>query len=215
LPKGYRKDGQPRRVSPEKRCAICQHPERVRIEALHVAGVSLDKIAAKFDVHRDAVWRHVQRHMTDDQRATYLVGPARIAELREVAAAENESVLDYLSILRSALVAQLDKLSKANDHQGIATISTPLLNCLKALGKVTGEINAVANSTIINVQNNNVVLNSPPFNDMQAGLMEVCAHHPAARADIVALFRRLDEKYSQKPLSAPPMRQIAEASNAA
>ncbi len=215
MPKGYPKNGVRRKANPANRCAICKHPERARIEALHVAGVSLDKIAEKFSVHRDAVWRHVTRHMSDEQRATYLVGPARIAELREVAASENESVLDYLAILRSALVAQLDKLSKANDHAGIATISTPLLNCLKALGKVTGEINTLANSTIINVQNNNVVLNSPPFNDMQAGLMEVCAHHPAARADIVALFRRLDEKYSQKPLSAPPMREINGAVNAA
>jgi hypothetical protein len=215
MPKGYPKNGVRRKANPTNRCAICKHPERVRIEALHVAGVSLDKIAEKFDVHRDAVWRHASRHMTDEQKATYLVGPARIAELREIAATENESVLDYLGIMRSALVAQLDKLSKANDHQGVATISTPLLNCLKALGKVTGEIDSIASSTIVNVTNNNVILNSPPFADMQSGLIELCARHPEARADVVALFRRLDEKYTAKPLPARPMRQIAEASNAA
>ena len=82
MPKGYRNDGQPRRVPPERRCAVCKHPERTRIEALHCAGVSLDKIGAKFDLHRDAIWRHVHRHMTDEQRATYLVGPGRIAELQ-------------------------------------------------------------------------------------------------------------------------------------
>ena len=175
--------------------------------ALHCAGISLDKIAAKFDVHRDAIWRHVQRHMSDEQRATYLVGPARIAELREVAAAENESVLDYLGIMRSALVAQLDKLSKAGDHQGVAAISTPLLNCLKALGKITGEISALA-STQINIQNNTTIMSGAAFTDLQQGLVELCARHPEARADVVALIRRLDEKHAAKPLAAPPMREI-------
>jgi hypothetical protein len=213
LPRGYPDDGLPRKKP--HACQVCRHPERVRIEALHCAGVSLDKISARFDVSRDAIWRHVQKHMSDAQRATYLVGPGRIAELQLPAAEENGSILDYLAILRSTLVAQLDRFAKANDAGGVAQISGPLLQTLKALGRVTGEINTLASNTIVNVTNNAVILNSAPVADIQAGLLEVCARHPDARADIVELFRRLDEKYAQKALAAPPMREVSEVASVA
>ena len=77
-------------------------------------------------------------------------------------------------------------------------MSRPLLDTLKAIGKVTGEINSLASSTIINVNNNTTILNSAPFADLQTGLLQVCAAHPEARADVVALFHRLDEKYPSR-----------------
>ncbi|MGZ9117008.1 MAG: hypothetical protein ACXW3V_08715 [Methylocystis sp.] len=154
--------------------------------------------------------------MTDEHRASYLVGPGRIAELQLLAAEENGSILDYLGILRSTLVAQLDKLAAANDHYGVAMMSRPLLDTLKALGKVTGEINTLASSTIINVQANTTILNSAPFADLQSGLLRVCAAHPEARADVVALFRQLDEKYAPAPaklIEARPAHDVREAVN--
>jgi hypothetical protein len=61
------------------------------------------------------------------------------------------------------------------------------------------------------VQNNYAILNSQPFAELQSGLVEICAAHPEARADILALFRRLDEKYSSAPM--PP--RMIEARGAA
>lgn len=43
---------------PARRCQVCLHAERVRIEALHTAGVGIDKLAEQFGLHRDAIWRH-------------------------------------------------------------------------------------------------------------------------------------------------------------
>jgi hypothetical protein len=198
-------DGQPRKRP--RPCQICKHSERARIEALHLAGVSLDKLAAQFGVDRFAIHRHVHRHMSDEMKATYLVGPSRIAELAQVAVAENQSILDYLAVLRSILVAQLDRMATANDADGVAKISRPLLDVLKALGRVTGEINSLAASTIINVSHNTTILNSAPFTDLQAGLLRVCQAHPEARQDIVRLFRDLDAKYAP-PAAAPPSQPV-------
>ena len=33
---------------PRVRCVVCHHPERVRIEALRTAGMSLDKLSEQF-----------------------------------------------------------------------------------------------------------------------------------------------------------------------
>src|SRR6267143_1501198 len=55
-------------------CLICRHEHRVLIEQTRIAGASLDNIARKFGVSRDAVWRHMARHVPEDLRAEYLAG---------------------------------------------------------------------------------------------------------------------------------------------
>lgn len=211
MPKGYPKDGQKRKLSPANRCAVCRHADRPRIEALRCAGVSLDKIAEQFDLHRDAVWRHMERHVTDERKIGYLIGAGKMARLAEIAAEENQSVVEYFAILRSALFFQLDRLAAANDHVGVATISAQLTSVLDKIARITGQISSVANSTVINVQNNVQILNSPPFADLQSGLLRVCATHPEARGEIVALFRDLDAKYG----AAPPVKTIEAVREAA
>ncbi|MDI9846555.1 hypothetical protein QM467_00625 [Rhodoblastus sp. 17X3] len=213
MPKGYPKSGS-RKISPENRCTVCKHPERPRIEALRCAGVSLDKLAEQFDLHRDAIWRHMERHVSDDRKASYLIGAGKIAKLAEVAAEESQSLIDYYAILRSALFYQFDRLAAKDDLAGVVAISARLTDVLKEIGRVTGQVSTIASSTIVNVQNNFAILNSQPFSELQAGLIQVCAAHPEARADIVALFKRLDEKYNAAPMinGAPP--KLMEATRA-
>ncbi len=182
-----------------RKCQICQHPERSRIEALHVAGVGIDRLAERFGVHRDAVWRHMQKHVSDETKASYLIGPSRIAELAEVAAEEGGSLLDHLKVLRSTLFGLLDKRAAEGDAQSVAALSQRALHCLREIGRVTGEITTFANSTVINVQNNSLIVNSAPFVDLQSGLMRICVQHPDARPAIVSLLNELDSKYSGEP----------------
>lgn len=214
MPRGYPDDGLPRKKP--RACQVCRHPERVRIEALHCAGVSLDRIATKFGVHRDAIWRHAENHMTEEQRASLILGPAKLGDLIEATAEEAGAVLEHYSIVRSVLFNQLLKVAKNDDADGVAKISARITHVLRDIAKITGELTTFTNNTIVNVTNNSVILNSAPVADIQAGLLEVCARHPDARADILELFRRLDEKYaSAKPLPSLPMREIHEVGHAA
>jgi hypothetical protein len=74
---------------------------------LRAGGASFESLAAKFSVDRDAIWRHWHQHVSDDMKRQYLVGPAQLAELAEVAASEGASVLDHLKAVRTILMAQL------------------------------------------------------------------------------------------------------------
>jgi hypothetical protein len=163
---------------------------------MKAAGVSLDKISAKFSIHRDAVWRHWTRHVTAARKNTYLIGPAKFQELSDVAAEESGSVLDHLKVLRSILMAALSNSAKDGNYGELATLSQPLLKCLKQLGEVTGEIASIA-STINITNSHTTILASPPFMDLQTGLLRVCMDHPEARAAIVMLLSELDQKYSE------------------
>src|ERR1019366_8107825 len=166
----------------------------------------LDRIAARFDVKRDSIWRHAQNHMSDDQRNALLIGPAKLGSLLETAAEESSNVFQHYQLIRSILFRQLTLLAEKNDASGVSLVSSRLIHVLRDIGKLTGEIRDFTTSTIVNVTQNAVILSSPPFNDLQAVLLEVCARHPAARPDILALLRRLDGKYAPpKALAASPM----------
>jgi hypothetical protein len=87
-------------------CSICKHEHRVLIESTRIAGASLDNISSKYNVSRDAVFRYMRAHVSEDLRAEYL-SAVPLKELAEKAAAEGCSVLQYLSIVRSVLMNQL------------------------------------------------------------------------------------------------------------
>lgn len=181
---------------PARRCAVCNHPERARIEALHVAGVSLEQLGEQFDLHRDAIWRHCKSHMSEEVKASYLLGPSAIAELAKQASVEGRSVLDYLSIVRSILTNALVNEAAAGKSYAVERIAGRLIDVLQAIGAQTGEVQRLA-GTVFNLSQTNVqMINSPEFTQLQAGLLEVCQQFPEARGAIVALFQRLDAQHA-------------------
>ncbi|MCK1311607.1 MULTISPECIES: hypothetical protein [unclassified Bradyrhizobium] len=173
-------------------CSVCSHPEKWRIELLRAGGASLDSLAEKFKpLSRDAIHRHWTRHVTDDAKAGYLAGPSQMEALGAKAASEGESVLDYFRITRTALMSSLAACSEAGDARGVALVSNSLVGVLERLGKLTGEIAALAGNTI-NVTNVTNIINSPIFARLQAAQLRALAAFPEARAATVAAWRELD-----------------------
>lgn len=111
--------------------------------------------------------------------------------LHAKAAAEGESVLDYFRITRTALMSSLAACSEAGDARGVALVSNSLVGVLERLGKLTGEIAALAGGTI-NVTNVTNIINSPIFARLQAAQLKALAPFPEARAATVAAWRELD-----------------------
>jgi hypothetical protein len=188
-------------------CQVCDHEERWRIELLRAAGSSLDALATKFGVHRDAIWRHWTKHVSDEAKATYLCGPADMAMLAQKAAQEGDSVLDYLRMVRSSLVAQLAVMNEAGDARGAGYIAGQLTKTLETMARVTGEIGDLARSVTIN--NTNVaVLDHPQFASVQACMLRALAPFADARAAVVAALRGLDGGNAPAGPAAPAMKVI-------
>jgi hypothetical protein len=182
-------------------CQICRHPERERIEALRASGASLESLARKFRVHKDAIWRHWKDHVSPDLKIQYLAGPATIAELKERAALEGGSILDHLTILRSILMGAITASAEAQSAFTLATLSGRLVEVLKEIGKLTGEIERLSPS--ISITNNLAILSDPRMIELQSGLLAIARKHPAARGDLVALLRGLDAAVPSRP--SPPL----------
>ncbi|HEY8126218.1 MAG TPA: hypothetical protein VIF88_12470 [Methylocystis sp.] len=203
------KDGLPRKRP--RLCAVCRHEERARIEALLAAGLSLDKLSAKFGLHRDALHRHWHRHVDPVAKTSLLIGPGKLQALAEVCAEEGGSTLDHLRILRGILFGALERKARDRDDGTLPSISNQILKTLRAISTLTGEISSIANT--LNVTHNHLtIVSSDPFRDLQDGLLRLAASHPGARGDIVALLKGLDEKYAAAAPQARPARTIEAAS---
>jgi hypothetical protein len=94
-------------------CQVCRHPERVRIESLRASGASLESLASKFQLHKDAIWRHWTRHVRDDQKLKYLAGPSTIAQL-EVLRAIGGITGEIAQLSSSVSVSTTNILATAN-----------------------------------------------------------------------------------------------------
>lgn len=183
------------------RCQVCRHEERWRIELLKAGGASLDSLAEKFKIDRTSLHRHWHKHVTAEAKAGYLAGPAAMADLATRAADEGDSVIDYLRVTRTTLMASMMACSEAGDGRGAAAVAGTLISCLENIGRITGQIAAIAQgSTTINV----ALVNSPAFAAVQAEILRALAAHPAARADVVDALRRLDTEDAPMPILAPP-----------
>lgn len=176
-------------------CKICLHPERWRIELLKAGGASGDALAKKFPgISKHSLHRHWHSHVSAEMLASYLCGPAELAELAEKAAGEGASVLDHFRAVRGVLMAALANMAEAGDARGAAIVAAQLVNVLEKIGRVTGELAALAGP--LSVTNNIAIINSPAFAELQATVLRALVPHHDARASVVAALRELDAKQS-------------------
>ena len=190
--------------SRSSRCQCCQHAERWRIELLRAGGASLDSLAAKFGLHRDAIARHWNRHVSAEMKAGYLAGTVQLQDLAATAAEQGSSVLDNLHAVRCVLMGQLSVMIEAGDPRGAGYIGGQLVKVLETIARISGELGDLARSATYNVTNNIAVLQEhPAFAKLQATMLRALAPHPAARADVVLALRSLDMESAPRGAPGP------------
>lgn len=186
-----------RKASPAgRKCSICKHPDRVAIEAARAAGASLDAIADRFGVSRDAVHRH-WRHVSEDLKAAY-IADAPLVELAAKAAAENVTILDMLALTRSTLVTQMLTAASVNDGHRTANLAGKVIQTLETIAKLTGQMMNAA--PVSNVTNNTIVMmSSPLFVRLERMLLERLGPHPDALRAVLDGLRELETTAAPMP----------------
>lgn len=191
---------------PNQKCTICADPRRYQIELALVSGVSCRAVGRKYSVSRDAAWRHLRNHVPPERRAELVAGPLKPAELAERAADEGMTLLEYVSMVRNALMARFLAASEADDRQGTALIAGRLLDCLRLTAQLSGELSK-AGSTITN---NIAILNHPVMADLQAMLIRTLQPFPEARAAVLAGLEELSARALQSaPAPALPALEVS------
>ena len=180
----------PRKVKPTT-CAVCNHVERERIEALRASGASLESLARKFKVHKT----HLAALEGPRQRRTQDELPRRPCDDRRAEGARRQGRwIDPRLPRHSAMGPDGRHHGERRGAGGLslATLSGRLVEVLREIGKLTGEIERLNPS--VNVTTNIAFMSDQRMIELQSGLLTIARTHPAARADIVALLRGLDTR---------------------
>lgn len=177
------------------RCSICNHQSRYRIELALVGGASREAVGKRFNVSSDAAGRHLRNHVSAERRAELVAGPMRPVELAQRAADEGMSLLDYASIVRQTLMARFLAASEVNDRNGTALLAARLLECLRLIAQLSGELSR-AGATVTN--NNLLILNSPLMSDLQSMLIERLTPWPEASKAVIEGLRQLSDRALQQ-----------------
>lgn len=175
------------------RCTICRLPrhERARIEIARLGGVGLDQVAAETGASRDAIWRHMHDHVSDADKAAYLVD-VPVAEMVARAADEGISLIDHFRVVRFTLMKQFQLAAVCNDRKAVASLAGKLDEVLNSIGRITGEMLRLAPGSVVN--NTAIFVNSPMFVDLQTMLMRKLQGHPEALGRVVEGLAELEAK---------------------
>jgi hypothetical protein len=192
------------------RCKICQSPERFRIELLLVSGAGRRAVAKKFGVSADAVWRHGRLHISQEQRLQLLAGPVKLRELADRAAEEGLSLLEYIGMVRSAVLRQFFAAGEANDRQGVALLTGRLTELFRLQGHFSGQISS-ATST---VTNNTLIMGSPIMADIEQVLLERLRPYPDAAQSVFEGLEQLRAMRLGQPVRERPALERVEAEGA-
>lgn len=183
-----------------RRCSICAHQDRGRLELALVSGASRQAIGRKYGVSPHALARHDSGHISAERRAQLMGGPLKLQELAERAAEEGVSLLDYIALIRSALMTRFLAASDVDDRQGTALLAGRLTELLRLQATLTGELARTTSS----VTNNIAVMASPLMADLQAMLIRELQPFPEARARVIAGLEELSRRALPAPAVAIP-----------
>jgi hypothetical protein len=187
-------DGRSERAVRPRSCTICMHPQRPQIEMMRVAGVPFRTLAKEFGVTKDALCRHWSAHVTEKRKGELMAGPAAVEGLVNAAAKESRSALEFLRVTHSILFNQFINAAEGGDKRSVIDTAKPMLDALREVAKLIGELRTWAAGVTVNTQINFV--GSPEFAVLSTGLLQIAREFPASKPSIIALLRRLDEPQS-------------------
>ena len=90
------------------------------------------------------------------------------------------------------LIGQMTACAEANDGLRVALLTGRLVEVLKEIGRITGEVDRIGGS--ISIQNNIAILNDPRMIEFQRGLISIAREIPEARPRLLSLLKSLDDK---------------------
>jgi hypothetical protein len=90
--------------------------------------------------------------------------------------------------------------AQLNKPYEVERIGGRVLDTLKEIGRLTGELSAFTSQSINVVNSQTIVMNSPIVAELQAELLQTLAPYQDARAAVIAMFVRLDERHRNPDL---------------
>jgi hypothetical protein len=167
------------------RCTVCASKHRHAIEIGLVHGISMRVLADRFGLHKDAIRRHGDAHLSATARAVLLVHvkPQPI-DLDALRTAESEGLLASMVGQRARLLQTAELALECGDIRGNVAAENAYLANLTTVAKLLGQLVQVHD-----VRHTSILI-SQDYLKLRDALRVALAPFPAAaRAVAAALFR--------------------------
>jgi hypothetical protein len=171
-----------------RRCKVCEHPERARIELLMARGAGQHAIGKKFEVSPDSVWRHWRNGHVAEHVKAKLAGEVLKpgVELAKLVTDESTGLLENLQRIRASLYMVFDAAIEAGERHVVAQIAARLHDNLSLGARSTGELGKHTPGTTASV------LLAPAYLDLRSALLKVLRSYPDAARAVAEAFRRAE-----------------------
>jgi len=175
-----------------RRCTVCQHPERGRIDYLLCVaegnhGSGRRALGEKYGLSPHAIWRHGKGHISEEYRKAARVGPFQSEEeLRRLVAESGASALDRFNALYNGHLSRWLHALEVGDDDAMARHGELMGRLLAKVGQITKELTPAGAQTLI--QQNFVA--SPDYHSFQQRALAVLRRHPEALTDSLEEFRQ-------------------------
>jgi hypothetical protein len=134
---------------PGPQCQVCKHKARAQIELALVHRIGTRVIAERFGLHKDAVLRHSNNHLSALQRAALLANAKALSpvELDAMRTSESEGLLASLISQRARLSTMADAAMALQDIKAAVAAENSIQGNLTIVAKLLGQLAVQHNVT--------------------------------------------------------------------
>ena len=171
-----------------RRCTVCLHPKRTKVDKALVANRTYRSIADEYGLSEAALKRHKKTHLPArlakaHQAAEKTEATRLVNHRRELEAEDNREALDIIQQLRAVNAACLEVLKRARADGQDSTL-------LRAVDRIHRQIEIQARllGQIQDGQTVNVLV-MPEWHELRQLIIDALRPYPEARADVVRVLK--------------------------
>lgn len=151
-----------------RKCLVCTHPEREKIDEYLIGGHSFRKISRRFEIDKSSLFRHKRNHLP--------VTLVRAEEAKEIARSGN--LWEQIEELRLKAERIAKKAEEHGDFRAALLAVRELTRIIELLAKLQGELRE---------QSINVVLNTQ-WIELRTTILSALKDHPEARLKLAEVL---------------------------
>jgi hypothetical protein len=138
---------------PGPQCQVCASKHRAQIELALVHRIGTRVIAERFGLHKDAVLRHSNNHLSAPQRAALLANAKALTpvELDAMRTSESEGLLAALISQRARLATMADAAMAMSDIKSAVAAENSIQGNLTIVAKLLGQLAIQHNVTTTSI----------------------------------------------------------------
>lgn len=174
-----------------RRSQIETHPQRAQIEFALASGVGIDALSRKFDIQRDALYRHKRKMPPQVLAALRYKSSDTDIDLEALRKSESEGILQHLVAVRGLIYSQMDQCQSMADSNGFFRGTSQIHRNLEITGNLLGDLNSGDQHLHLHLTS------TPEYVRLRSLLQSALARYPEAAEAVARVLSTVEEPFER------------------